>query len=258
VPQIDTQWGDFEVRSQGLPHIQTNADGTETTAVEIDVTLFNLGAFTTPALQIRAVDPNGATSTVDVAPATLTVNSVLTGDDTTLRDIKPQWTMDVPVISPLVYGAVALLVIAVIAGLSFLIRKTFASRPVVDNRTPYQKAHDELTRIEGLGLPAQGMYQEHYQLVSNAVRALFEQVYSFPCTDLTTVETKRWFTHMDLPIDLNRYAIDLLKDCDAVKFSNLPPNPEAARVLTARAQQLIFAIEPVPDKQRTGTARRVA
>ena len=97
--QLPPQWGDFEVRSQSLATVNTNDDGTVTTSQDVDVALYAPGDFTTPPFTVTVITPDGKSADQAAPPVTLTVTSVLTQGDTTLRDIRPQADLQPP--SPL-------------------------------------------------------------------------------------------------------------------------------------------------------------
>ena len=89
-PTLEEKWGDFEVRSQAAPEIVTNPDGTQTTIQEIRAAIMRPGDVQTPPLTLSVANDQGSLSSLEVAPVTVPVTSVLIEGDTTLREIKPQ------------------------------------------------------------------------------------------------------------------------------------------------------------------------
>ena len=89
VPRLGPEWGPFEVISQTTAHVSSNGDGTETTSQRLTVTVFALGTFETPDLSISVRGPDGGVERVFPLPVLLTVNSVLSGPDERLKDIRP-------------------------------------------------------------------------------------------------------------------------------------------------------------------------
>ena len=89
VPRLGPEWGPFEVLSQTPAQTYSNADGTETTSQRMEVTLFAPGTFETPDLSISVRAPDGGVERVFPLPVRLTVDSVLSGPDDTLKDIRP-------------------------------------------------------------------------------------------------------------------------------------------------------------------------
>ena len=173
VPQLEANWGPFEVQGQSQTTTVANDDGTETTYQTITVTLFDLGAFETPALPLTISDGNGAVLEESTPPVALRVVPPLAEDDSALKDIRPQVGMKVPSVLPWVIGG--LLLAAVLAGGGWWLYRRWRGEslfaPVIDNRPPYQVAYDELDRIRGLRLPEKGRFKQHYTLVTDCLRA---------------------------------------------------------------------------------------
>ena len=66
--------------------------------------------------------------------------------------------------------------------------------PVIDTRTPWDAAIEELDRIERLDLPEYGRFKEHYTLVADAMRVYVHAMYladvsPVDAIDMTTDET---------------------------------------------------------------------
>ena len=242
-PALEGVWGAFEVREQGLPQIRDNNDGTETTIQQIDVALYAPGDHATPELAISVVDASGAVTQYLVPSSTVTLRSVLTGDDTTLRDIKPQWTLDVPNLWPMILaGAAVFVVLAVLAVRGA--RARWGRRVVVDNRTPYQRAYDDLVQLETTSFLGEANYKEHYGQVAAALRRLIEDIYNFPATECTTAEMRRALRGLNISEEQAQYALFILQECDVVKFADVYPEGDEARTIAARARQWIVMVDP--------------
>ena len=251
VPALEGAWGDFEVRSQGLPQIRDNNDGTETTVQQLEVALFAPGDHATPPLEISVVGANGVVTQFLVPSSTITLRSVLTGDDTTLRDIKPQWTLDVPNIWPIILGGVAVFVVLAFVAVRG-VRARLGQRIAVDHRTPYQRAYDDLVVLETTSLLNEANYKEHYAHVATSLRELIEAIYNFPATECTTAEMRRALRGLNISEEQARYALAILQECDVVKFADVYPQGDEARSIAARARQWIVMVDPT-----LAVARRV-
>ena len=88
MPRLAPEWGVFEVRRQTSASIAENGDGTRTTGQQLELTLFAPGEFETPDLPLSIRLPDGRVERLLPTPVRLTVVSVLSGDDETLRDIR--------------------------------------------------------------------------------------------------------------------------------------------------------------------------
>ena len=240
VPELDGTWGAFEVLEQSIQSTDTNADGTETTRQTIETTLFAPGDYWTPMLALTLSDPQGNLSQAMVEPVSLNVASVLTEQDTEIRDIKPQASLPIPAIWPiLVLGLLALLV--VVGGVVWWIVHRLRNRPDVDNRTPEEVAYDEFERIRGLRLPEQDEFKEQYALVTTCLWNYIEGQYHVPATDLTTSELKQTLRSTRMSEANTQAFVSLFTDCDLVKFAEFTPSIDAANRLVDQAQHLVEA-----------------
>lgn len=250
-PSLGRQWGELEIVAQHPPQIAQNASGTETTTQRIDAQVFSLGEIQTPPLTITVVDTAGQTSQHEVAPLTLTIQSVLSEGDTDLRDIKPQAAMEIPPISPVLIGGVALGVLAVVVLATLFARRLRRAPVMIDKRSIGQRTHDELTHVQRLNLIEQDDYKQHYALVSKIVREYIEGIYHISALDRTTSEVMSAFEEVNILPEHARFAGELLYTCDLVKFSKLVPTPEEAQQIVEMARQFIFMTEPLHDEPET-------
>jgi hypothetical protein len=256
IPQLEGNWGPFEVRGQSPTTTVANDDGTETTYQTITVTLFELGAFETPALPLTISDEGGAVLEELTPPVSLTVVPTLAEDDTTLKDIRPQVGMKVPSVLPWVLGG-WLLAAALAGGGYWLYRRWRGERlfaPAIDNRSPYQVAYDELQRIRGLRLPEKGQFKRHYTLVIDCLRTYIEMQYRVHALDRTTPELKASLRASTMAADHARAFLDLFMESDLVKFAKLTPDVEIAYQLTDQARTLVDLTRPAPEPEGAETA----
>ena len=104
--------------------------------------------------------------------AAVDCDSVLSGSDETLKDIRPPADLSPPAWRQLAILAVAALAVvaALVAG-SYLVHRRLKGRDerpasVAEARTPWEAAIQEIDRIERLDLPGEGRFKEHYTLVA--------------------------------------------------------------------------------------------
>lgn len=252
MPKLDQNWGDFEVRSQSQATITPNPDGTETTRQTINVTMFELGSFETPALPLTISDGAGQVTEVTTPAVSLTVNPLRTEEDTILRDIRPQADMAIPSILPSILTG--LVVATVVAGGGWWLYRYWRAKRglplVVDNRPPYQIAYAELERIAGLNLPAQNRFKEHYTLVTDCLRSYLEQQFQLHAFDRTTAELRVELKQSLIAPEQTRRLIDLFGDSDLVKFAKLTPEIEEAQQLLDEARVLVTLTKPQSELTR--------
>ena len=247
VPQLDSLWGDFEVQDQSPVETTTNEDGTATTRQRIEVTLFNVGEFETPALALTLRDGAGQVIEESVAPLALSVVPTLAEDDSELRDIKPQAGLDVAAAWPWIAGGLAMA--ALVAALAWWVirrRRGESLDRMADNRPAWQVAYDTLATIAALDLPAQGRFKEHYTLVTDVLRAYLEGQFQLRVFERTTSELRPILSQSELQVEHARRFLQLFAESDLVKFAKATPDTAAAGQLIDQARQLVDLTRPQP------------
>jgi len=216
VPTLEKQWGEFEVRSQSTPVITANGDGTETTSQKIEVARMRPGEVQTPAFTLSIADNQGSLQNVDVAPAAVTVQSVLAAGDTQLRDLKPQadlitsQTMVWPLLVAALFGAIGLI--------GYVINR-WRNRPVVDKRTPRERALATLKTLEAQNPQTAEDIKAACVDIAVCLRDYIASTTTISARDLTTSELARQLKLHDIPAEWNIQAIEVLRVCDSVKFA---------------------------------------
>ncbi len=255
IPRLGNEWGSFEVVRQTAAQPASNGDGTETTSQRIEVTLFAPGTYETPDLPISVRRPDGSIERVFPSPVSMTVASVLSGSDETLRDIRPPAELPPPTWrQPVTLAAAALAVVVVLVGGSYLVhrrRRGQHEQPAMaaETRTPWEIAVQEIDRTESLDLPAQGRFKEHYTLVAAVTKDYVRSMYLGDVTgadavELTTDETVSAIWKSPLDGKNARLVIDLLNEADLVRFSNYSPAESEANEALRRARAFLEGTRP--------------
>lgn len=246
LPKLAEEWGDLEVRTQFPAVVEERADGGLTTHQQIDVTLFAPGIFQTPLLTANLTNRQGGTTEVQVPPATLVVNSLLTPADTEPRDIKPQVALGGAWRRYALPAGGALALIAALALVFWWLR----GRRGLLKRTSLQRALDELDTIAAAGYPKQGRYQELYFEVTHTMRHHLEREFGMPCDERTTSELRALLRPLPLAPETSRRLLTLFQESDLVKFARVTPNEESADLLFQEARALCREVsaaqEPLP------------
>lgn len=216
VPTLGKQWGDFEVRQQATPVIVANGDDTETTSQLIEVARMRPGEVQTPALALSVADDRGNLQTVEVAPMSIAVQSVLVAGDTQLRDIKPQ--ADLITSQRLIWPLIALGVLSVAAWGIYLINRR-RNRPVIDQRSPRERALATLKALEAQDSQTPESIKAASITIDACLRDYIVSATSISARDLTTSELARQLKLSNLPAEWSARAIDVLRVCDSVKFA---------------------------------------
>ena len=246
MPKLEPLWGEFEVRAQSPVEVIEKGDGTLITQQAIEVTLFSPGTFQTPPLLLSISDGQGNLVEALAAPVSLTVVPTLSEGNADLIDIRPQAEMALPAPWPLM--ASGLIAVAGLGWIGWWLYRRRAAQ-AIDNRPPYQVALDELARIEGLNLPAQGRYKELYTLVTDCLRLYLEKQHRVRAFDRTTPELKQSLAESNIERATTAAFIDLFTEGDMVKFAKFTPQAPAAKQATLAARALVEATQPRPEPE---------
>jgi hypothetical protein len=247
MPQLETQWGDFVVRSQSAPKTISNGNGTETTSQVIDLRLFAPGSYSTLPLAVTVTDGLGGVNEVLAMPAEVTINSVLIEGDTELRDIKPQVELPFTNLLPWIIAGLLLGLGGIVMYLFIRWQRKRRALAALDNRLPHEVALDVLDHIEGLALPDQGRLKEHYTLVSDVMRTYMEKRYEVAMIERTTAEIQKNLVDTEIEAKIAGQYLSLLDISDLVKFSKFSPEPASAYSLLTSARQIVIASKSVDD-----------
>jgi hypothetical protein len=263
-----------------------------TRQISLLLTVFETGTRTIPPVEVVYVDSAGVSGKVESAPLEISIESLLSEDDSDIRDIKGP--IDVPrrwrdmilsylMLVGLAAGAAASVLVSVkrrdelealmrrlagriIAPLRWLLLSIMAlirgrGRAAevfdIEVREPSLNAEEtalrELGRIEALGLIERGMIKEHYSLVSETLRRYIERKHGVLAMESPTSMTL--LALEDLKVDGGFIAEGraLLEECDLVKFARFVPADRAAASLLDRAREMV-RMGPEPASMGEGEA----
>ncbi len=257
VQRLPERWGPaFEVREQPPAQTVSNGDGTKTTSQTIRVVAFGRGTIQTPDLNISVRGPDGAVVQASTLPEEVIVGSVLPGPDAAPKDIQPQADLSTPIWEdPVARNSFILIALGgLLAGavlIAYLIRRRLHGTPlpIVDPRTPWEIAIDELDRIERLDLPEDGRFKLHYTLVADAMRIYVQAMYlrdvsPVDAIDMTTDEIWTALRRSSLSYDDARLVNELLQEADIVKFAKFIPSVTQAYEASGQARYIVEVTRP--------------
>jgi hypothetical protein len=255
VHKLPRDWGQFEVREQSQAQTVSNPDGTKTTIQTIKVVVFGRGTIQTPELPISVRGPDGTVEQASPLPKELIVGSVLPGPDAEPKDIRQQADIATQIWEqPVARAGAALVAVLALCALGYLLYRRFrgqdgAPLPVVDPRTPWEIAIDELDRIERLDLPEDGRFKEHYTLVAATMRVYVQAMYlrdvsPVDAIDMTTDEIWVALRRSSLDYDDAKLVLDLLREADFVKFAKYRPAVSQAYETSGQARYIVEVTRP--------------
>ncbi len=252
IPRLERNWGQFEVQDQTAVQTISEIDGTRTIAKQFRVKLFAPGNFQTPDLPMYIRHSDGSLEEIHYTPLRLMVNSVLSGPDEQLKDLRPPASISSSFWSqPYAIAFVAVLAVSILAGCGFFLYRRSQprlakSKAQVDTRSAQVIAAEELQRIERLDLPAGGNLKEHYTLITAALKAYLGATWlkdrdQYEVGEMTTEQTRTALERVSIENGSTQLAIELLEEGDLVKFANYAP--PASRAYEATVQALSFVRE---------------
>jgi hypothetical protein len=174
------------------------------------------GEIQTPALTLSIADDQGNLQNVEVAPVSVMVQSVLVAGDTALRDIKPQ--AELLTSQRMVWPLIALIVLSVVAWCFYLVNRR-RNRPVIDKRTPRERALATLKTLETQNPQTPEGVKTACVEIAVCLRDYITATTTIPARDLTTSELARQLRLNDIPAEWNIQVIEVLRACDTVKFA---------------------------------------
>ncbi|MHC4128804.1 MAG: hypothetical protein ACYS1E_07560 [Planctomycetota bacterium] len=268
MPRLEDTLGAFLVRAARTPpDIPEGGRRRFTHTYELDT--FASGAVEIPAFSVgftdRRAEIGGTGQAVEgelaTDPLTITVGSVLTGNEqpTDFHDIRNP--VDVPVASPLAarwpLGLAIVVVATAIAVIAIVIarrRRAAVPAPVVP---PHEWAEARLERLAAEHLIEQGRFHEFYFRLTDIVRQYIERRFAIMAPERTTdeflSETRRSAVLTDEHKDL---LGGFLRAADMVKFARHRPTVEEAEVAFAAARR--FVGETVPAEPDPGEMEAAA
>lgn len=237
LPTLDASisWGELELVSAQPPTVIENEDGSLTTRQSFVVALFAPGSFSAPPLAVRMTDRSGDSYEISPPPLTLTVDSVLTEPEPALRDLKAQAA--VRGIGPLQVALGTLGLALAAAGGWWLWRRGVAGG--LRATSAMERALAELNKLAAAGLAEQGKFKDLYLGVSQTVRRHLQRELAIEVEDRTTRELRARLRRSPLSAQAARRLIELLAECDMVKFSEATPSVEGAQALLDEARAVV-------------------
>lgn len=255
--EVGSSLGMFEIKDY-VPREEKVREGFRIITESFEITTFTTGDYQIPSLTIEYRTPDGRVKTIATDPITITVKSLLTGEDA--EDIKPlkaqkSFEPGFPYLLVII-GAV---VLAAVALFIYLYRR--ARKPIdlateeVDTRLPWEIALQELGELNDSELIARGEYKAFYLRLSEIFRRYLEKRYGIKALERTTWEIIVEFGQLGLPNEEERTIAAFLDDCDLVKFAKFWPTGEQAESDFQRAREFVMNTRSLPYVSQQTKAR---
>lgn len=230
-PAVGLTLGEFKLKNQNEETKPLKSDMTEY-QLSYTLTSFDVGDHYVPTQTIFYMVGQEKKSTV-LPAIRLTVKSLLNADTNfkDLRPVKPPIHLSITWAPYLKRLAVFLLLIGMGAAVWQWYKRRQPAElgpedvPIVDTRTPWEKATEALEGLVTGGYLESGDYKLFYYHLTEIIKGYFSDVFDEPILEMTTYETLAFF---DSTLDEQgkKRLKHLLDQSDLVKFANQALNPE--------------------------------
>jgi len=228
-PPMGANLGAFQVLDYETDMMDRLPDGRVSSTSTFVVSTFTTGDYVIPPMPVMFDLPDSTRKLLFSEAVPITVNSLITGDDSLsaeIQPIAPPYAFKHDYTIYYIYGGVAALLLAVIAALYFRRRKRLPVAEPVDPRPAWEIAYERLALLQQAKLIESGGYKEYYYELSEALRWYLGRMYSRNVLDMTTTEFLEQFREVDLPDSLYDGLAAFLGHADLVKFAKYRPDPK--------------------------------
>jgi len=198
----------------------------------IVVALYKPGEYLLPPVPLSLHDPSGNPVSISAPTVKVQIESVLTGKEENLKDLKQQ--AEIPEPARWLFWLGILLLAMIVAGVAWWLWRRrrrselqLPSRPHID---PLQLAEAELRDLLGRGLLEKKLVKQFYVVLADIIKKVLEAGYGIHTVEKTTVEILEEL-RSDHPFSMPAAEFDqieqFLAGCDMVKFAkNIPAHEE--------------------------------
>ena len=189
--------------------------------------IYEIGTHVIPPIEVKYRSHSEEEWKTLISPQIpIEVSSVLTGDETDIRDIKALEAFRT-------WRLLIVIVVGIITLAGILIWWWFwRSKLDIYNKQKktellaHEIAYAELAELRSMELPKKGSIKEYYIRLSDIERRYLENRFSYRVPEMTTEE---FLNHLKTISEISREHKDLLKEfliqCDMVKFAKYGPTP---------------------------------
>ncbi len=219
-PGAQASFGQWEVR-----RYQVQPAAGKATLV-YTLTAFETGPLEVPSLTITIAEPSGKSRTVRTASVTVTVASVLQGEDTQPADIVLPMALRE---KPLAIGLQVLAIVVAVALLALAARFLWRRRKrrIVEAQSrpdpPDVTALKALAELRAARWPEAGRVKAHYSRLSDILRAYLAARWDLRTLEETTAQIVAQMREEEHCSEHAPVVEDLLREADLVKFAKARP-----------------------------------
>jgi hypothetical protein len=169
------------------------------------------------------------------------VQSVLTGQQDTLKDLKPHAELEADY-KPFLFLLAALASAAYLVYRLVRFLKNRKKAPVLKPeriRSAEEVAREAIERLLARKLIEQGQFKQFYLELSEIIKRFLGSELGVHSLERTTEEFTRDLRAVSVPSAQYRMIREFLEDCDLVKFAKYRPGPEEVEQIIARSRNMI-------------------
>ena len=240
-PAVGTSLGQWTVRSSKHLPLSKLTDGNVEDGLELQLAAYKTGDLEVPALNVEAVKASGEKESLASEPIKVVVQSVLTGQQDTLKDLKPQAELKADY-KPFLFLLAAL---ASAAYLVYRLVRFFKNRkkaplPKPERiRSAEEVAREAIERLLARKLAEQGQFKLFYLELSEIIKRFLGRKLGVHSLERTTEEFTRDLRAISVPSAQYRMIREFLEDCDLVKFAKYRPGAEEVEQIITRSRSMI-------------------
>jgi hypothetical protein len=240
-PPVGTSLGEWTVRSSKQLASSKLPDGNIEDGLELQLAAYKTGDFEIPALSIEAVKVNGEKEVLASEPVKVAVQSVLTGKQDSLKDLKPQAELEADY-KPFLFllAALASAVYLVYRLFQFFKNRKKTPVPMPQRIRPAEEvAREAIERLLARKLVEQGQFKQFYLELSEIIKRFLGSKLGVHSLERTTEEFTRDLRAVSVPSAQYRMIREFLEDCDLVKFAKYRPGTAEVEEIIVRSRRMI-------------------
>ena len=230
--------GQFEIKDYKI-YDPVEEDGNISQKFEYKISVFDTGRFVIPPFPVAFAESDTSKNyqLIKSESVEIFVKSVLTAEDSGIRDIKP------PLLIPINYrrwfliGGAALLVLLTICLVIYIIRQRKKGVPLFRKeviRPAHEIAFEELEELKShwREMFENGEYKALFTRLSEILRRYLENRFFIQALEQTTFEIRESMQDVNIEKNFLQKAIIILEIADMVKFAKyIPQEPETSETL---------------------------
>jgi hypothetical protein len=214
------------------------------------MSVYTTGTQVIPPIPVRyKAEGSGEWKVAESPQVPVEINSLLSGFDSELRDIKGLINLgrEIP------WLIIAILILIVGGSVGWILWKNkdalLAGRKA-KRRSAYEIAYDELHELKKRNLPEKGLIKEYYSRLSDIVRHYLENRFFIRAPEMTTEEFMEKVKGSPRLVEAHKALLkDFLSHCDMVKFAKYGPTPLETIDSYKSAEKLVEETKPEEEEE---------